>query len=176
MSTEAPDQAAPEESHRKSWVIVGVFSVALIVLIQDVVGWFGHGGVFSLVAAVHAASAGAMRIDVDPNALRSASIAIAIMAAVWLGASLNMSPDRRILSRVILLLAIPLGFALNGVCGKTIVSSLIVAHGYSRCPAHDHVAGHRKSRVWFQNYVRSPAICPPQSPAAPPKAPHQARP
>lgn len=157
---QADMSSTPEGSNRRAWIIAAVGAIALLLFIQDILGWIGHGGVLSLAAAAHAANAKAASIDVDSNAFRGLWFTLSIAAVAVLGVAFDVPPDRRVFTIPFLLVAFLLGLALNDACGTRAISAFMTHRGYSRCAARDHDTGQGKGRIWFHNYVRSSATCP----------------
>ena len=160
----------PEEKPRrgKNAVLFGVAAVALMFFINDVLGWINGGGLFSVIAAVHAVDAHTKMIDVDQAGLCTALITADCLIVISICCLFDFNVDMSKKTPSIFFAASAIiggGFALDGFFGQPLISYWMGMHGYSRCAILDHSVGQGKGEVWFINYVRTPEDCgfvPPQ--------------
>lgn len=161
MATKAPDDPSfgQETSNRKVLLIAAVVVVGFIFLFNDIVGWIGGGGLFSIISAIRAVGAKAEAIDVDESGLRTLAMVAFSIPVIAICYRLNVNIERRGITASVFLGIFGGAFAVDSAYGEPTITSYMLAHGYSRCHAGDHVEGHGKSRVWFANYVRNRSDC-----------------
>lgn len=161
MSSRFPDDAPAEPpGSRRPLIIAGIGIIAVFVVLNDLVGWIEGGGIFSILSAIRAVHQGARVIDVDSAGLRSLFLAGCSLVVTGIAIQLNADFAKRLTQFAIMMPIVGGGFLLDAVYDETLVQNYMNDHGYSRCAARDHVEGHGKGRVWFDNYVRGGADCP----------------
>ena len=139
-------------------VAVGI--PALFFLLDDLLGRFNGGGLFSVRSALRAANDGAAVINVNSAGLRTIFMLLCSIAVVVPGTALRVNLTKRLTSFVVLTSIIGGGFICDGIFDERIVGHLITSHGYRRCENGDFHLGAGKSTVWFHNYVLNQPSCP----------------
>jgi hypothetical protein len=160
LEIESGSPTGEQATTLKSWIIFGFAMILIMFVLQDLLDWINGGGIFSLFAADHAINAKAAFIDVDSNALRVPFIAILCPIVIGLCILFGADMSKRWHSGIIILGLIGGSFILDGVYGHRIITHFMAIQGYDRCSARDHEVGSGKGRVWFDDYVRAPGICP----------------
>ena len=177
MDQSQPDKAPDAMSNRKQVLFTGLAAFLVLFLLDDIIGWIGGGGLFSVTSAMDAARQKPSLINVDEAGLRTLFVALCCFVATALGLQLNVDLKKRLPQFLFMLTIMGGGFGLDIVYGERIVANLMAGYGYSRCKARDHSEGHGKSRVQFDNYVRNGNDCPPlpitivAAPSTPPPDP-----
>jgi TonB family protein len=169
VTAKGPDNIAPdrEGDSRKTLIYFALGAIAVMFLIEDVVGWINGGGIFSILAAEHAVEHRARTVDVDSSTLRTAFIALFCLVPLCLSRLVVIDLSKRWVGSITAFAVMGGAFILDGAYDESIVSRYMAKHGYTRCVAHDFHVGTGKSRVWFNDYVRSGADCPPYDADAP---------
>ena len=135
MGATTPDGAAPDgHPNRKMLIATGFGIVALFFVVDDLLRWIEGGGIFFIMACS--------------------------LVVTTIGLQLNVDLRKRLPQFVFIFSIMGGGFILDGIYGPTTIQKFMTGHGYSRCPARDHVEGQGKGRVWFDDYVRFGAECP----------------
>jgi hypothetical protein len=141
-------------------VLLGVMMIGFAI-VMDLLSAMGHGGSFSIVTALQAVHAEAPSIEIDGAGLRC-PITICLCLIVLGGVRLcHVEVTKGWRLTVAIMVVVLGGFLVSTIYGRTMITQYMAAQGYGRCPSRDHVAGSGKGRIWFYDYVRNRADCPP---------------
>ena len=160
-TAELPDDSAPKAllGDTSQLIILGGMTIGLLFL-WDLLLWFEHGGIFSIVSAVRAARAQVPSVEIDSGGLRLPISAVLCVAILALCRWCRTDVTKRGSQFLVMVGIIGGGYLLAGLYEERIVTALMTAHGYSRCEARDREVGRGKGRVWFDDYVLTGSDCP----------------
>jgi hypothetical protein len=164
MSDIGPGQPPSYRDVRKAWIFSGLAWVGAAVFL-DVVALINRGGAFSIAMAVQAANAQAPSVGIDSRGLLSLGFALSALAIIPFFVLVKAEVENRLHLLLCLGITFALGALISGALNQSAVPEYMSAHGYNRCAAGDYAIGNGKGRVWFDNYVLSPADCRPTNPA-----------
>jgi len=173
------DMAPDAASKRKQVLFVALAAFLIFFLLDDIIGWIGGGGLFSVTSALDATRGQPPLIDVDEAGLRTLFVALCGLAASLVAVQLNSDLGQKLPQFLFMIAIVGGGFVLDAVYDERIVTRVMAGYGYSRCAARDHSEGHGKSRIGFNNYVRNGNDCPSlpitivPAPAIPPADPRR---
>ena len=171
------DMATDVASNRKQALFVGLAAFLIFFLLDDVIGWIGGGGLFSVTSALDATRGQAPLIDIDEAGLRTLFVALCSFAVTLVALQLNSDVGKKLPQFLFMTAIVGGGFVLDVIYDERLVAHVMASYGYSRCAARDHSEGHGKGRIEFDNYVRNSNDCPSlpitiiRAPAVPPADP-----
>ncbi len=145
-------------SANTDFILWAILLIGLMVLF-DMFVWFEGGGIFSMASALTAVHAKASLIEVDSNALRTPIIAAVCIVAFALFRLVKFNISTRPAQAAAFMIVIGGGFIVDAIYGHRMITQFMTSHSYSRCPSRDHAVGKGKGRVWFEDYVSTPAAC-----------------
>ncbi|OAN58829.1 hypothetical protein [Sphingomonas sp. TDK1] len=147
-------------AYRWRGVLLTAFgAVAVQLLFFDGIGMFDGGGISSFTEALQQAKRHQASIDVDTSSLRAAFMAIAAGITATAAIALRADIGKRWHTGLLILLTTFGGYALDASQGHRLIEREMARHGYNRCAIADREQGHGKSKIWFENYVSTPASC-----------------